>query len=155
MILALFHDRKSLAQVGALKGALEDCFGPYGFRAQEQGYLYVPFSGRMLNAARLLKYLQQASGARPSLWLVDGKLHYPGIGWVFGCSAEHAAILSTAVSEPQIMIKEALHETGHLLGLEHCRRDCVMKLSIYPRGDEKPSALCPHCSAQLLAGIHR
>ena len=56
------------------------------------------------NAARLLGHLQQVSGARPALWMVDRELEYPGIGRVFGCSSEHAALLSAAVADPQMLI---------------------------------------------------
>jgi predicted Zn-dependent protease len=149
MILALFHDRKSLAHVSTLKGAMEACFGPFGLRAIEQGYLHVPLEGETLDAAKLLKYLQQVSGAHPALWLVDRELHYPGIGNVFGCSSEYSAVLSTAIAEPEMLIREGLHETGHLMGLEHCRRHCVMKLTIFSKREEKPSSLCAQCAARL------
>jgi archaemetzincin len=155
MILSLFHDRRSLGCVAFLRSAIEDCYGPFGVRLQERGYLYVPFSGDILNAARLLKYLQLISGAQASLWLVDRELSYPGVGSVFGCSADRAALLSTASNENEIIAKEAVHEAGHLLGLEHCTEDCVMRLSDFQTGaKEKPSFLCPRCSARLKSSMH-
>ncbi|NPV61050.1 MAG: hypothetical protein HPY61_00175 [Methanotrichaceae archaeon] len=155
MIVAIFHDRKSLVHVSALKGAMEACFGSHGLRTVEQGYLHVPQNGETLDAARLLGHLQQVSGARPALWMVDRELEYPGIGRVFGCSSEHAALLSAAVADPQMLIREALHETGHLLGLDHCRKHCVMKLTSYEEREERPRSLCAECAARLEAGRGR
>jgi archaemetzincin len=52
--------------------------------------------------------------------------------------------------------REALHETGHLLGLVHCRRpDCVMRFSgSAEEVDLKPDALCPPCR-DTLEGMER
>jgi archaemetzincin len=50
--------------------------------------------------------------------------------------------------------REALHETGHLLGLIHCRRaDCVMRFSgSAEEVDLKPASFCTECGARLAAG---
>ncbi|VVB71978.1 Archaemetzincin [uncultured archaeon] len=154
MILLLYHDRRSLADVASLKGALEDCYGPFGLKVQEKGYLYVPFKGPQLNAARLLKHFCRASdalGTKKALWLVDRELFYPEIGRVLGCSAENEALLYAGL-EPEALAKEGLHEVGHLMGLEHCRQSCVMHLSDSPsKARQKPSLLCQECSARLRA----
>jgi archaemetzincin len=155
MIVALFHDRKSLVHMSALKGAMEACFGTYGLRTVEQGYLHVPQTAVILDAARLLRHLQQVSGAHPALWTVDRELHYPGIGKVFGCSSEHAAVLSAVTDDPEVLIREALHETGHLLGLDHCRKHCVMKLTSYEEREEAVQSLCAECAARLEEGRGR
>ncbi len=148
MNLHLFHDRCSLADVASLKSAIEGCYGPYGLKVQESGYLYVPLDGPRLNAAQLLKYLSRASGAKKALWLVDNELFYPGFGPVLGCSAKSSALLYAGL-EPVVLAKEALHEVGHLLGLQHCQR-CVMSFSDSPeKAKEKPSRLCETCSALL------
>jgi len=152
MILHLFHDRRSLADVAGLKSAIEECYSPYGLRVQESGYLYVPLEGTRLNAAQLLKYLGRAFGTKKALWLVDSELFYPGIGAVLGCSAKSAALLYAGL-EPDVLAKEALHEVGHLLGLQHCQQSCVMRLSHSPeKAKLKPSRLCPVCSTLLKAG---
>ncbi len=152
MILLLFRDRNSLSEVASLKSAIEKCYGPFGLRVQDRGYLYVPFRGQSKNAARLLNYLGKASGSERSLWLVDGEIVYPDIGPVFGCSTEKSALLSTADLDADILAKEALHEVGHLLGLEHCKNRCIMSLSqSRAEAEKKPSQLCQSCSALLTA----
>lgn len=149
MILLLFHDRRSLAGVASLKAALEDCYGPFGLRVEERGYLYVPSEGPKLNAARLLKHLDRTVEREKALWLVDSELSYPGFGAVFGCSTDRVALLCASL-DPELLAKEARHEVGHLLGLGHCRKMCVMRLSRTESGaKEKPSGLCDSCSARL------
>ena len=151
MILHLFHDRRALADVATLRVAIEECFGAYGLQVRESGYLYVPLAGQKLNAAKLLKHLARASCRKEALWLVDRELFYPEIGQVLGCSARGAALLYGGL-EPDVLAREALHEVGHLLGLEHCPHSCVMRLSATPTPEdarEKPSRLCQKCSERL------
>jgi predicted Zn-dependent protease len=60
------------------------------------------------------------------------------------------------MDDPQLLhnrhslAKEAIHEVGHVLGLNHCSDNCVMNLS---KSEEevrrKPSSLCPSCSTRL------
>jgi len=152
MILHLFHDRRSLADVAALKVAIEECFGAYGLKVQESGYLYVPLAGQKLNAAKLLKHLARTGDQKDALWLVDRELFYPEIGQVLGCSAKGVALLYAGL-EPEVLAKEALHEVGHLMGLEHCQNYCVMHLSTNAKkAKEKPARLCMGCSDRLLSG---
>ncbi len=152
MILHLVHDRRSLAHVACLKEAIEECYGPYGLQVQESGYLYVPLAGPRVNAARLLKHLGRAFGTKRALWLVDSELFYPEIGPVMGCSAGQAALLFSGL-EREVLAKEALHEVGHLLGLQHCPKRCVMHLSkSAEKAREKPSSLCCSCARLLQTG---
>lgn len=153
MILLLFHDRRSLADVADLRAGLEDCYGTFGLRVEERGYLYVPFDGPRLNAARLLKHLDRTVEREKALWLVDSELFYPGFGAVFGCCTNRVALLNSRL-DPEVLAKEARHEVGHLLGLGHCRKMCVMRLSRTESGaKEKPSGLCDSCSARLRSEI--
>lgn len=150
MILHLFHDGKCLADMAYLKDAIEVCYGIYGLRVLDRGYLYVPLKGQLLDAAKLLRYLEIAANKRASLWVINGKIFYPGTGFVFGCSAEMCAVLSAAEMEPETLAKEALHEVGHLLGLGHCSKSCVMNLSdSIEQAREKPSFLCSSCSERI------
>lgn len=50
----------------------------------------------------------------------------------------------------QRMAKEVLHELGHVLGLRHCFRYCVMSFSnSLADTDNKPDAYCADCIQQL------
>jgi hypothetical protein len=172
MLLLLFHDKRTLAEIAGLKAAIEECYGPYGLQAQDGGYLFVPFRDSRLNAARLLKHLgliasintssnastianaSANASAKAALWLVDGELFYPEIGTVFGCSTDRVALLSAAGMERSILAKEALHEVGHLLGLDHCQSRCIMRLSgTRAEAEKKPALLCPDCSARLKSAL--
>lgn len=166
MLQTIFHDKGTLAEIAGLKAAIEECFGPYGLLTCDGGYLFVPSRDSRLNAARLLKHLGQIASANANinsiacnpqtaaLWLVEGELFYPGVGAVFGCSADRVALLSAAGMESSLLAKEALHEVGHLLGLDHCKKSCIMSLSgTRAEAEEKPTRLCPDCSARLTASL--
>ena len=49
------------------------------------------------------------------------------------------------------VVKEALHEAGHMFGLVHCpERRCAMSLATNVRQiDSKDNAFCPQCAARL------
>jgi hypothetical protein len=100
MLLLLFHDKSTLAEIAGIKASIEECYRPYGLLAQDGGYLYVPFRDSRLNAARLLRHLGRITGINSStkmaLWLVSSELFYPEIGAIFGCSTERVALLSAA-----------------------------------------------------------
>jgi archaemetzincin len=157
MILQIFHDKSALSEIAHIKSAIEECYGQFGLRVQDRGYLYVPYHEKSLNAARLLNYLDRASGSERSLWLVDTAITYPEIGAVFGCSTKNSALLSAEGLDADILAREALHEVGHLLGLEHCKNRCIMRLSkSRAEAENKPSQLCQNCSDRLdAAGCER
>jgi archaemetzincin len=92
---------------------------------------------------------------------------WPGKGWnfVFGQASltERVGVWSSArYGDPQAsgeayrlfllrMCKVATHETGHMLGIEHCTAyECGMNGSNnLPETDRSPLAFCPECSAKI------
>lgn len=47
-------------------------------------------------------------------------------------------------------LKEAVHELGHTLGLNHCDNYCIMRFSNYlAQTDEKPIEFCKSCTAKI------
>lgn len=81
----------------------------------------------------------------------------------FGSNAR-AAIISTNRLYPEFygqpknenlflkrVLKEALHEIGHTLGLDHCTIDCIMFFSnSISDTDLKPSSFCRKCREKII-----
>lgn len=152
MILDLLHDRRSLTEVACIKRAIEDRYGLYGVQVRDRGYFYVPLKSPGLNAYLLLRYMAGVlPGPKMYLLVVDQGLFYPGIGAIFGCSAGNCAVISHSGMDQSALAKEAIHEVGHVLGLNHCQENCVMNLSkSREEVGKKASSLCPGCSTRLL-----
>ncbi len=98
------------------------------------------------------------------LGVTDRDLFIPILTYVFGEAqlGGKAAVVSTArlLEDVELfgrkllverLAKEAVHEVGHAFGLVHCGTEgCVMSRSPAVREvDEKSSALCAACRAQL------
>lgn len=96
-----------------------------------------------------------ASPDRHTLGLTDRDLYVPQLNFVFGLASREAgvavvswhrlagedAVLSTRI------VKEVVHEVGHLEGLNHCPKDdCVMWFSnTLWETDRKKADFCPKC----------
>jgi len=100
------------------------------------------------------------------LAVTDRDLYIPVLTFVFGHAqlGGRAAVISLArlrqefyglAPNREVFVeracKEALHETGHLLGLVHCaERSCAMSLATNVRQiDQKRAAFCVSCTARL------
>lgn len=101
-------------------------------------------------AGALLDHVTRSGG--PRLWIVEGDLYADGLNFVFGLALRaRGAVVSTArLPDEGMVVKEALHEAGHVLGLAHCRNACVMQFSNdLPHALAKPSSFCGTCRAKL------
>lgn len=84
---------------------------------------------------------------------VDVDIYAQRMNFIFGLAQplRRAAVISlfrlAGPRMPERVAKEAVHETGHLLGLEHCPRPaCVMHFSnTVEDTDNKREALCADC----------
>lgn len=104
------------------------------------------------NGASMLRHLRRYHGGQMCLWIVDMKIEFPGCGEIFGCAAGRIALLSCAGLDHETVVKEALHEVGHLMGLSHCDQDCFMRFSpSVEQARAKAGDLCPQCKGRLLA----
>lgn len=118
----------------------------------------------------LLADIRPPLGDRPPpLWtlaLTAADLHAPGRSFVFGAAAVGGAwaVVSTARLLPddpfldrellrERLLKEVLHELGHVASLSHCATPrCVMTFSADIGGvDRKGSDFCEACSNRLAA----
>lgn len=96
----------------------------------------------------LLDHLLRSMTSEYALWIVDGDIYYDNLNFVMGLAMFHlAAVVSTyRLDSPGMVAKETVHEAGHVLGLQHCQNQCVMRFSnSIEDAARKPSTLCSRC----------
>lgn len=114
--------------------------------------------------AEPLLALASGHGARHVLAITQRDLFAGGLNFVFGiASPRGACVVSTARLRAGAddalfcarLVKEAIHELGHTLGLEHCADPgCVMHFSNrLADTDRKGDAYCRRCAARLKARL--
>jgi archaemetzincin len=156
--LWIVYDKKSTAVVPSVKEALNDTFSieTVGERQMDAAEVKGAYNANRMqyNASKLLNYLiKSASKLRSDehsvpLWIISDDLYVPGMNFVFGVAHPgKAALLSTnRLDSLDLIKKEAIHEIGHVIGLQHCTNNCVMQFSnsLY-EAKEKTAKLCERC----------
>jgi len=94
--------------------------------------------------------------------VVEGDGYVEGLNFVFGLASPPLGVATVYTARlkgprfPERLVKEVLHELGHLLGLGHCVNPrCVMSFSnSVEEVDRKEAWFCEECSLRLrrLAG---
>ena len=82
------------------------------------------------------------------LWIVSKDIFVRGMNFVFGVAKPgKGAVLSIyRLDSLNLIKKEAIHEMGHVFGLQHCTNRCVMQFSnSVDEAKKKPAELCDKC----------
>lgn len=144
--------RQSISDVWAVEvmppqGLPQEAFNPV--RSQFDGSL-------------LLRSLQGTKGI--ILGVTEADVYVEGLNFIFGLAFGNKALISLKRLRPEFYgashneklfkqraQKEAMHELGHVVGLDHCPdRRCVMHFSnSIADTDYKGAQHCKHCSARL------
>lgn len=130
------------------------------------------YEGRrgQLLSTRVLEGLMKPGPGQMVLGVTAEDLYAAGLNFVFGEAdpGSGRAVISLArlgqgIDPEEVFergpfldraVKEAVHETGHLLGLPHCRDPgCVMRFSnSLADTDRKSERFCPSCRSALATG---
>ena len=125
---------------------------------------FLPSRGQYLADSFLSLLDQHVPPSEHGLALVNLDLCVSGLNFVFGVAqfGGNALVALPRLSpvfyglpeDPEIyfqrVAKEALHELGHVLGLDHCTKSCVMRFSnSLADTDRKPDSYCASCAKRL------
>lgn len=117
--------------------------------------------GKVLSAERVIKHFSRVLRRDKVLFVTDRDLEcslscgFPEEGTmkIFGMAApqQGVAVLSAGkLAGKDRLLKEAIHEVGHLFFLNHCKAPCVMAFSgTIGEIDKKNKTLCASCKANL------
>ncbi len=96
--------------------------------------------------------------------VVEGDGYVGGMNFVFGLATPSLGVASVYTGRlgkgsllEERLVKEVLHELGHLLGLGHCsNKRCVMSFSLSVADvDAKGAEFCGRCAAKLRSAMER
>ena len=152
--LQILHAKNCEEIILEIKKVLEETYGlktDYSRILEPLDEAYNPRRDQY-DASILLRYLIQNKERDLALWVIDKDLYCENMNFIFGyASIGQGAILSIyRLDSIELIQKEAIHEIGHVMGLRHCKNDCVMQFSnSLAEARLKPMTLCERCRGLL------
>ncbi len=152
--LQIFYTKGSQGSVQIVKNILDRTYNIKASEIHELEILenYYNPDKKQYDASLLLKHLLRIKNPGLAMWIVDKDVYVEGMNFVFGYSSfGNGAVLSIKKLDSTSMIeKEAVHEIGHAIGLEHCVNFCAMQFSnSVPDAKMKPTTICSWCKEKL------
>lgn len=149
-MIQIFYSKSCEKYVHGAGKALEDTYCLRNYRNGVLEAISPAYNAErnQYDAASLLEYMTRMKEADIALWIVDKDIYVKDRSFVYGYAAKHyGAVLSACrLKSEDLVIKEALHETGHIIGLVHCENRCFMRFSnCLDDVRTKPSRLCEPC----------
>ncbi|HDM67012.1 MAG TPA: peptidase [Thermoplasmatales archaeon] len=152
LTVKLFYTNVPEEAVNLVRKALE---GTYPIQVEVAGDKPLPAEAyhperEQYNAEILLEQLLKEGEIR--FWVIQEDIYCPGMNFIFGLASIYkGAVLSlNRLTSSELIRKEAIHEMGHILGLNHCSNNCVMQYSnSLWEAKWKPSTLCDECKKKI------
>ncbi len=150
MKIRIFYTKGNEGLIKPLTDALYEFYHLKTYQNTEMALIPPAYNAqrKQYDAAALLEYLSRIKGNEIALWVIDKDMYCKDMSYVFGYAADrYAAVLSTyRLKMQELIVKEALHEVGHVLGLRHCTNRCIMRFSnTAEEAESKPQRLCEKC----------
>ncbi|MHA2362850.1 MAG: archaemetzincin family Zn-dependent metalloprotease [Candidatus Hodarchaeales archaeon] len=110
---------------------------------------------QQMNANCLLDYyLSQNQISGVLLILIALDCYSPRLNFVFGIARKYCGAVVSIYrleNDPDFILKECIHELGHVFGLNHCQLPCVMTFSnSVLEARHKSVSFCDSCQKNLL-----
>lgn len=154
-ILNIFYN-SDIKNINEIIEVLTDFFDNY-LKIQNSGILNLPNNAYDSNISQydaeiLLKILVENKLHSFGLWIISEDIFTSKLNFVFGLARYYdcAVVSIYRLHSQQMIIKECVHEIGHVLGLSHCENKCVMQFSnSLWKAKRKPDIFCEKCKKIL------
>ena len=157
MKLSIYRSKVDLSTIEVIKDFLQKVYRDILEISMEKDELLIlenafNSSREQYDASILQQYLVSVKNRNLALWVIKEDIYWKGMNFIFGCAIPWScAILSVSrLHSKELIGKEAIYEVGHILGLSHCRNNCVMQFSnSLEESMLKPLYLCGECREKL------